>query len=162
MQEMKQSGAAFEIRPAQVREAAAICAVLRRSIVELCAADHQNNPEWLADWLANKTPENVAVWIADPDNCLLVAVAGDTVLAAGCIKRSGLIVLNYVSPDARFQGVSRAMLARLEEIARGNGCREVTLTSTLTAHDFYLAAGYADRDDAFAAGDSPLMGKALA
>ncbi|WP_160170450.1 GNAT family N-acetyltransferase [Afipia sp. P52-10] len=153
--------ATFIIRPARLEEAAAICAVLRRSITELCVADHQNNPDWLDEWLANKQPEIVAGWIADPENCLLVAVAGERVLAAGCIKRSGAIMLNYVSPDARFRGVSRAMLRALEAVARRNGCREVTLTSTLTAHDFYLAAGYTDRDDALARGDSPLMGKVL-
>lgn len=169
MQMMEQKGAsgngAFAIRRARPDEAAAICDVLRRSIAELCVADHQNNAAWLDDWLANKTPANVAAWIADPENCLLVAVAGEAdaemILGAGCVKRSGAIVLNYVSPDARFQGVSRAMLARMEEEARANGCREVTLTSTLTAHALYLAAGYTDRDDGLARGDSPLMGKAL-
>lgn len=153
--------ASFEVRAAHADEATAICAVLRRSITELCVADHQNNPVWLEDWLANKQPEIVAGWIADPDNSVLVAVAGGTVLGAACVKRSGAIMLNYVSPDARFRGVSRAMLAAMEAIARAHGCREVTLTSTLTAHDFYLAAGYTDRDDAFARGDSPLMGKVL-
>jgi GNAT superfamily N-acetyltransferase len=159
----------FAIRRARADEAEAICAVLRRSIAELCVADHQNNDVWLADWLANKTPANVAGWIADPDNCMLVAVSGaadepgaETILGAGCVKRSGAIVLNYVSPDARFQGVSRAMLARMEQEARAHGCREVTLTSTLTAHNLYLAAGYTDRDDGLARGDSPLMGKLLA
>ena len=64
-----------------MREAAAICEVLRRSIIELCVLDHQNDPVRLAEWLANKTPENVASWIADPDNRIFVAVAEGKVLA---------------------------------------------------------------------------------
>ena len=153
----------FEIRAAQMREAGAICEVLRRSIVELCVRDHQNDPARLAKWLANKTPENVAGWIADPDTCMFVAVVEGDVLGVGSIRSGGEIALNYVSPDGRFQGISRAMLRRLEETARELGCGRVTLTSTLTAHEFYLAAGYADyRHEAWEGRDWPLMEKTLA
>jgi GNAT superfamily N-acetyltransferase len=153
----------FEIRAAQMREAQAICDVLRRSITELCERDHHNEPELLAEWLANKTPENVENWIADPDNCMFVAVSNEAVLAVGSFRGSGEIALNYVSPDGRFQGISRAMLRTLEQTARELGHRRVTLTSTLTAHDFYLAAGYADDDTkAYETDDWPRMTKELA
>ena len=154
----------FEIRAAQMREVAAICEVLRRSIVELCVRDHQNDPARLAEWLANKTPENVANWIADPESCMFVAAGGDTVLAVGCILSSGKIALNYVSPDGRFQGISRAMLRTLEDTARELGHRRVTLTSTFTAHDFYLAAGFSDdgTQTSYETGDWPHMHKELA
>jgi GNAT superfamily N-acetyltransferase len=152
----------FEIRAAQMREAGAICEVLRRSIIELCVRDHQNDPVRLAEWLANKTPENVAGWIANPDNCMFVAVAEGKILGVGSIRSGGEIALNYVSPDGRFQGISRAMLRTLEETARELGCRRVTLTSTFTAHDFYLAAGYADyKHEAWEGRDWPLMEKQL-
>ena len=152
----------FEIRAAQMREAGSICEVLRRSIIELCVRDHQNDPVRLAEWLANKTPENVASWIADPDNCLFVAVTDGSVLGVGGVRSGGEITLNYVSPDGRFQGISRAMLRTLEETARELGCRRVTLTSTFTAHDFYLAAGYADYNhEAWEGRDWPLMEKKL-
>jgi GNAT superfamily N-acetyltransferase len=49
-----------EARPEDAQEA---CPVLRRSIIELCAADHGHDPELLAAWLANKTPENFAAWM---------------------------------------------------------------------------------------------------
>lgn len=153
----------FDIRAAQMREASAICDVLRRSITELCVADHQNDPARLGEWLANKTPEDVASWIADPDNCMFVAVAGERVLGVGSVRSGGEIALNYVAPEGRFQGVSRAMLRTLEDTARELGCHRVTLTSTFTAHDFYLAAGYADyRHEAWEGHDWPLMEKMLA
>jgi GNAT superfamily N-acetyltransferase len=52
------------------------------------------------------------------------------------------INLNYVSPDARFRGVSRALLRAPEAsvVARGNV--RCTLTSTETAQRFYTANGY--------------------
>jgi GNAT superfamily N-acetyltransferase len=53
---------------------------------------------------------------------LLVAVERYTILAVGSVTDAGEITLNYVSPDARFRGVSRALLGALEAraIQRGN------------------------------------------
>lgn len=152
----------FVIRAAEPRDAAAMSDVLRRSIIELCVCDHQNDAKRLSDWLANKTPEQVGSWIADPAIRMFVAVADETILAVGSMRTSGEILLNYVSPDGRLQGISRAMLDTLEQTARQHGCRRVTLTSTFTAHDFYLGAGYTDyKREAWEGRDWPLMEKAL-
>jgi hypothetical protein len=105
----------IEIRDALPTDAAAICAVLRRSIVELCIADHQNDPGILRRWLANKTPEIVTSWIGQPGSSVLVTVSQDRILSVGAVTDNGEITLNYVSPDARFGGVSRTM--------RGHGQR---------------------------------------
>jgi GNAT superfamily N-acetyltransferase len=117
--------------------------VLRRSISELCTADHGNDPVILAQWLSNKTPEIVASWMTAPNNLVLVAVEGDTILAVGAVTDAGEVTLNYVSPDARFRGVSRALLRALEARARERGSVRCTLHSTETARRFYLANGYA-------------------
>jgi GNAT superfamily N-acetyltransferase len=134
----------MEIRDAVADDAAAACDVLRRSIAELCVADHGNDPEILARWLANKTPQNVAAWMAQPDNAVLVAVEGGAILGVGAVTGKGEITLNYVSPDARFRGVTRAMLAALEARATERGNTRCTLLSTETARRLYLAAGYVD------------------
>ena len=115
---------------------------MRRSIAELCNADHHDDPAIVGRWLANKTPENVKAWIEDEGNQVLVAVEGDDVLAVGAVRNDGEITLNYVSPDARFKGISRAMLAALERIARELGNGSCRLTSTETALRFYVSAGY--------------------
>lgn len=134
----------MEIRDASVEDADKACDVLRRSIIELCGKDHNNDPGVLAAWLANKTPENVTAWIGDQGNRVLVAVEADTVLAVGAVKRTGEITLNYVSPDARFSGVSRALLKQLEAVARDFGNEVCSLVSTETARRFYLSAGYVE------------------
>jgi GNAT superfamily N-acetyltransferase len=134
----------MKIRRASNDDAAAACETMRRSITELCVADHKGDPAILARWLANKIPENFLAWIARPDNCLLVAVEGGAVLAVGGVTDAGEITLNYVSPDARFRGISRAMLKALEEQARERGNARCTLTSTGTARRFYRAAGYVE------------------
>jgi GNAT superfamily N-acetyltransferase len=140
----------MEIRDATPQDAAAACDVLRRSIAQLCGADHGNDPATLERWLSNKRPEIVAEWAKQPGNSLLVAVEGDAVLAVGSVTDSGEITLNYVAPDARFRGFSRAMLKALEARAAERGNSRCTLTSTETAHRFYLSGGYVD--DGTAAG----------
>ncbi len=134
----------MEIRDAVPGDAPAACDVLRRSITELCAADHGNDAAILARWLGNKTPAIVASWIAQPGNSVLLAVEGAAVLAVGAVADSGEITLNYVAPGARFRGASRALLAALEKRAAERGNARCTLKSTETAHRFYRDAGYAD------------------
>jgi GNAT superfamily N-acetyltransferase len=132
----------MEIRDAKAEDARAAAQVLRRSISDLCAADHGNDPVILAQWLSNKTPEIVASWMTMPNNSVLVAVEDDAILAVGAVTDTGLITLNYVSPDARFRGVSRALLRALEARALERGSVRCTLNSTETARRFYLANGY--------------------
>jgi GNAT superfamily N-acetyltransferase len=96
----------------------------------------------LARWLGNKTVENFVAWINQPDNSLLVAVEEGRILAVGSVTDAGSIGLNYVSPDARFQGVSRTLLRALEARALARNNRQCTLTSTETARRFYLSNGY--------------------
>lgn len=141
----------MHIRNAVPEDAPAACEVVRRSILELCSADHHYDPAILARWLANKTPEIVASWIVNPGNSVLVAVESGTILAVGSVTDTGEITLNYVSPDARFRGVSRALLVALETRAQERGSQRCTLLSTETAHRFYRSAGYVD--------DGPPQGK---
>ena len=51
------------IRQAKTKDAAAACAVVRRSIAELCYPDHGGDEILLGKWLSNKTVENVTRWI---------------------------------------------------------------------------------------------------
>src|SRR5882757_9842767 len=61
-----------KIRDATPDDAEAACDVLRRSISELCVADHGNDPAILNAWLGNKQPEIVAAWARQTGNSLLV------------------------------------------------------------------------------------------
>jgi N-acetylglutamate synthase-like GNAT family acetyltransferase len=134
----------MQIREARIEDATAACEVLRRSIVELCQADHGNDNVFLSKWLANKTPDNVAEWIADENSYTFVAEESGAIVGVGAITDTGNITLNYVSPDARFKGVSKAMLRRLETKARELGLGRCVLESTVTARRFYASAGYVE------------------
>jgi GNAT superfamily N-acetyltransferase len=135
-------GDVVEIRDARIEDAEAACLVMRRSIAELCTADHKNDSSIVARWLGNKTPEIFASWIRQPGNSLLVAAEDDSILAVGAVTDAGQITLNYVSPDVRFRGVSRALLGALEARALERGNTRCHLTSTETALRFYRANGY--------------------
>ncbi len=132
------------IRDAAPADAPKACDVLRASITELCVADHNQDPDILERWLASKTPENVATWADNVGRSLLIAVEDDAVLAVGGVTDEGEITLNYVAPEARFRGVSAALLRAIEARALARGASRVTLLSTETAHRFYLARGYKD------------------
>lgn len=132
----------MQIRDAIPEDAAAACIVLKRSIEELCALDHRNDPSILKSWLSNKTRENFCAWVNQIDNSILVAVDKGRILAVGSVTDAGTIGLNYVSPDVRFRGVSRALLRALEARAAERGNRQCNLTSTETARQFYLSNGY--------------------
>ncbi|WP_376088467.1 GNAT family N-acetyltransferase [Roseomonas sp. CCTCC AB2023176] len=146
--------AGLEVRDARPEDAEAACDVLRRSIVALCGEDHRGDPDRLAAWLANKTPGNVLAWMRQAGHSLLVAAEEGRVLAVGGVTDAGQVTLNYVAPEARFQGVSRAMLRALEDRARERGAARLSLTSTATARRFYVAAGY--REDVAAAPSAPV------
>jgi Acetyltransferase (GNAT) domain len=133
------------IRDATPEDGPAACEVMRRSIAELCVADHRNDPAILGRWLSNKTPEMFRSWIK-PDNSLLVAIENGDILAVGCVTDDGEMTLNYVSPDARFCGVSTALLAGLEKRAIERGNEVCKLESSETARRFYLSRGISKTD----------------
>jgi predicted GNAT family acetyltransferase len=134
----------MHVRQAREEDAEAACVVVRRSITELCRTDHRGDDATLAAWLANKTPENVRKWIGDANNHVLVADEDGAILGVAAIQSSGRITLNYVSPNARFRGVSKALLRGLEAQAMELGVEACTLDSTSTARQFYLAIGYSE------------------
>ncbi|MET1415512.1 GNAT family N-acetyltransferase [Roseibium sp. HPY-6] len=145
---MNLAGTGFEIRPAERPDAAEIAAVLRRSITELCGADHNNDPKRLASWLRNKTEETALGWIDGPGS-VLVADSPENhprLLGVGMGLPEGEIVLNYVDPGARYQGVSKALMRALECYFIKIGVTRVRLRSTFTAERFYRSMGYVQSD----------------
>lgn len=139
----------MHIRPAVLSDASKACETMRRSIAELCVADHRGDTAVVGRWLANKTPDVFAAWLKDTGNTVLVADCGGLIASVGAVNDDGEITLNYVSPDFRFQGVSKMMLAGLEGVSLTQGNAGMTLFSTKTAHGFYRAAGYKDGGSPF-------------
>lgn len=134
----------YRIRRATEADAPGACEAVRRSIAELCTADHRGDQATLTAWLSNKTPQNVASWIASPRNVAAVAEATVGIVGFGLLCQPGVLALLYVSPVVRFHGVSTGLLAFLEVEARGLGMSEIRLESTATAREFYARRGFSD------------------
>jgi N-acetylglutamate synthase-like GNAT family acetyltransferase len=130
----------MHIRAARPEDAAAGCAVIRRSITELCHADHGGNRVILEKWLSNKTVDNLTRWILQSH--VLVAEEAGTIAGIAAMNDCGKITLNYVSPEARFRGVSKGLMRLLEERATALGLTECVLETTQTAARFYQSLGY--------------------
>jgi GNAT superfamily N-acetyltransferase len=135
------------LRRAGVGDTDAVVTVLRRSITELCVADHRNDPGVLGAWLENKTAENVRTWIESPRTFMVVAEVGGAICGVASLGATGGILLCYLLPEVQSTGVGRAMLAGLEAEARRQGIRELSLESTVSARGFYSAHGFRPRGD---------------
>lgn len=130
------------VRPAEQRDAAVAIDVTRRSIQQLCTADHQDDRETIAAWLANKTPGDFVTWLANPDNFCVVAELDDHLSGVGLLHRSGEIRLFFLAPSTQRKGVGKAIHAELESVARRWGLDSLHLDSTAMARPFYEVLGY--------------------
>jgi GNAT superfamily N-acetyltransferase len=136
------------VREAFSKDAATACEVLRRSIRELCGADHRNDAKAVAEWLENKTTENVHQWLETPSTYGVVAERDGAVCGFAMVGRDGTISLCYVVPELQYLGVGKRMLAALEAWAAQWHLRTLSVESTLTAKSFYERNGYVSTGDA--------------
>jgi N-acetylglutamate synthase-like GNAT family acetyltransferase len=153
------------VRSACSHDIEEMVSVVRRSITELCVQEYRNDPAVLQRWLENKTPESFRRWIADAKRLVIVAVGGSGILGVGMMSSDGEILLNYVSPDYRFQGVSKELVKVMERHAQSMGVCEVRLLSTRLASHMYSALGYhpiADEASRFGTLPGLVMRKKLA
>lgn len=95
-------------------------------------------------------PAAGAAELGPPGGAFLVGYRDGTAVCAGGIKRlpDGACEIKrmYVVPEARRQGVARALLRALEDAARALGYRTVRLDTGPRqphAQGFYLSEGYA-------------------
>ena len=135
----------MQTRTAKLEDAEPVVALLRRSIIELCVADHKSDPGALESWLRNKTIEGYHTWLAN-DHLMAFVVEHDGAIAGfGMATTESEVLLNYVSPEFRFRGVSKLILVKIEQSLKDLGVEEAILWSTETAHAFYRSRGWMDR-----------------
>jgi len=135
------------IRLARLDEAQTIANLVRGSISELCFDDHEGNDAKIDQWLANKTEDDITAWIVDDRLSIYVIGCSTGLAAAGCHRDDGVILMNYVLPFYRFQGLSDRMLAHLESSLSALGISTARLVSTRTAISFYERRGWQSYGD---------------
>ena len=128
----------FERQLQKTPEAA--CAVLVRSITEICAPYYGNDEEILAQWLENKTPANVRRWI-ESDRSYCVVAVNDKGLVVGFRQyfRRSEIMLNYILPEVLHRGVGKGMLQALETQAIASGIEHIDVVSTIPSQSLLRA-----------------------
>ena len=104
-------------------------------------SNHANDAAILTAWLANKTPENLAAWIAAPGAAAWGAYRGETMVGFA-LRAQATLALCYVVSEALHRGVGRALLQNIEAHAREAGLTTLDLDSTRTAEPFYRRHGY--------------------
>ncbi len=114
--------------------------VLNRSITQLCKADHQDDPQAIAQWTANKDPATIRDWITSGSQIWLAEHAGKVAAVGGV--RGEEITLLYIDPDHTGLGIGAVMLKRLEQELLDSGCSKGYLQATRTAQGFYLRYGW--------------------
>jgi GNAT superfamily N-acetyltransferase len=137
----------IHIRIALCSDAAAVCDLLRRSIVKCCIEDHKNDPAILASWLGNKTADTVSAWFASPVNYPIVAEVDGAIAGIALLTRKGKIALCYTDPDLGYSGVGTALLNTLESQAAAWKLPSIHVASTMTARSFYLQHGYVQKGE---------------
>jgi GNAT superfamily N-acetyltransferase len=75
----------------------------------------------------------------------LVGIVGSKIVGFGLLNlKTRSIDSLYLEPNASCKGYSKALLVELETIAQENNIRELNLSSTLNARDFYHHMGYVE------------------
>ena len=138
----------LHIRSTLRSDAAAVCNLLRDSILESCLQDHKNDPAILSAWLGNKNADTVGAWLVSPSNYSLVAEVNREIVGIGLLTSKGKIALLYVSPRVQQSGIGKRLLSALEQQASAWKLPMVQIASTTTAQTFFLQQHYSVQGEA--------------
>ena len=73
-----------------------------------------------------------------------MAETASALIGVALLKADGTVALCYLLPEARFLGVGKALLRKLEAEATRLGLEELRLSSTRTGYPFYRRNGFID------------------
>lgn len=99
---------------------------------------HAYTAEEVDSWASGVAPERYFI-----EQEMYVATLGEEVIGFGHYHR-GEIMAVYVEPSHIARGVGRALLAKLEEVARADGATHLHLNAALNSVGFYAACGYVE------------------
>jgi putative acetyltransferase len=121
--------AAFTIRPAELADAEALCALHKASVRALCAGAYTTQE--IEAWLSEREPAGFRQAMTDGGETMLTAEHDGTIVGFASIKGTMLFGL-YVDP-AKGRGAGRLLLEAVEDEVRRRGATILTLQATLNA-----------------------------
>jgi putative acetyltransferase len=133
------TGPRLAVRPATPADAAPIAEVMRTAIRVLARATYP--PRVLALW--SSLPPLYHAWAMSAGGETYLVAERDGRIDGYAALHGREVTAVFVRPEAARQGVGRALLARVEDLAAANGERTLVVRSSRGAVPFYEAAGYA-------------------
>jgi putative acetyltransferase len=133
------------VRLAKSEDARGILEAHYSAVHQIAAKDYSS--EVLTEWSPPVTIERIDQYLKNalPNETTVVAEAGGKIAGFGVvIEFNNELRAVYVAAEFGRQGVGSALLRELERLAKGRGCRELRMDSSLTAAPFYLRHGYED------------------
>lgn len=130
---------AVRVRPATPDDALAVLALHRAAIRERGPAAYDDRA--VAAWARRGDPDDYP--IEDSDHAFFVAERDGAVAGFGDLALDEAEIVGvYVHPDHQRRGVGRALVERLESVARDRGHDALELVASLNAVGFYRGLGY--------------------
>lgn len=135
------------IRLAKPGEESAIHNAHMRSIREICVKDH--GEEEIRGWgfreLGNRWVDAIQrneVWVIE-DEGLVKGIGYIRIFEENGTAKAYLHAL-YLTPEVTGKRLATRLMGLMLEKAKASGVQEITLDSSITAHDFYKRFGFVD------------------
>ena len=136
----------FQLRPGHPDDALPILTAQRSAIRQTAASAYSPAiiDEWAPAVIARERVETFQRWIEHGEESIVVATdsAGKIIGFGSIVPTNSELRAVYVDAAYGGQGVGRALLARLEELARQGGLAELRMDASINAVPFYEANGF--------------------
>jgi GNAT superfamily N-acetyltransferase len=136
----------FQLRPGRPDDALAILEVQRSAIRKTAVAAYSAAiiDEWAPAVIVRERVATFERWIERGEELIVIAMdpAGRIIGFGSIVPANSELRAVYVDAAYGGQGVGRALLARLEELARDAGLVELLLDASINAVPFYEANGF--------------------
>ena len=136
----------FQLRPGRPDDALAILEAHRSAIRQTAVSAYSPAiiDEWAPVVIVRERVETFQRWIDRGEELIVVAVgsAGQIIGFGSIVPANSELRAVYVDGGYGRQGVGRALLTRLEELARSAGLAELRMDASINAVPFYEANGF--------------------
>jgi putative acetyltransferase len=136
----------FQLRPGRPVDALPILEAHRSAIRQTAASAYRPDiiDEWAPAVIVHERVENFQRWIERGEELIVVATepAGQIIGFGSIVPANSELRAVYVAGAYGGQGVGRALLARLEKLARDAGLAELRMDASINAVPFYEANGF--------------------
>ena len=143
---MTVAGLPFQLRLGRPDDAAAILETQRSAIRQTAASAYSPAiiDEWAPAVIVRERVDTFRRWIERGEELIVVAMepAGEIIGFGSIVPANSELRAVYVDAAYGGQGVGRALLARLEELARDAGVAELRMDASINAVPFYEANGF--------------------